>query len=126
MNSTSEKRADGLMGGLILIAVGAVFLLLQQGILQAAGIRDWWPLIVVAVGLAKLVSGDGERRRGGLWLLFVGGWMLLNTNHLYGLSWHNSWPILVIGLGTMLTLGAIFPARRRGCGPQETEAGNGN
>jgi hypothetical protein len=122
MNSTSEKRVDGLMGGLILIAVGAVFLLLQQGILRMAGIWDWWPLIVVAMGLGKLVSGGAKRRRDGLWLLFVGGWLLANTQHLFGLNWQNSWPVMVIGLGMLLSLGALFPVGRRGC----AEADNGN
>jgi hypothetical protein len=116
MNSTSDKRADGLMGGLILIAVGTVFLFWQQGLLQVAGIREWWPLMVVAIGLAKLVSGPAKRRRDGLWLLFVGAWLLANTQHFFGLSWQNSWPVMVIGLGVMLTLGALFPLDRPSVG----------
>jgi hypothetical protein len=107
--TTREKRADGLVGGLILIALGAVFLLGQQGLFGAAGIRDWWPLIVVALGVGKLVTGgDGRRRRGGFWLVFIGLWLLANTNHFFGLDWHNSWPIVLIGAGLMMTINALL------------------
>jgi|RhiMethySRZTD1v2_1073278.scaffolds.fasta_scaffold2345041_1 cell wall-active antibiotic response 4TMS protein YvqF len=107
-----EKRTDGVVGGVILITLGVIFLLEQQGLLAFAGIRNWWPLIVVAVGLAKLIGGgSGRRRRGGLWVLFVGLWLLANANHYWGLDWHNSWPIMVIGFGTMLVLGSLFGDR---------------
>ena len=93
---------------------------------RIAGIRDWWPLIVVAIGAAKLIGGDAERRRGGLWLLFVGGWLLANTNHFFGLDWGNSWPVMVIGVGVMLTFGALFPVRKRdGEAPRAEETGDG-
>jgi hypothetical protein len=106
--TTREKRADGLVGGLILIALGAVFLLGQQGLFGVSGIRDWWPLIVVALGVGKLVSsGGGRRRRGGVWLVFIGLWLLANTNHYFGLDWHNSWPIVLIGSGVMITFNAL-------------------
>jgi hypothetical protein len=117
MNSNQEeKRGEGLVGGLILIALGVVFLLGQQGLFGLPGIREWWPLIVVAVGVGKLVgAGSGRGRRGGLWMLFVGLWLLANANHYLGLDWHNSWPILVIGGGVMMTLGALYgdSCRRR-------------
>jgi hypothetical protein len=103
------KRGEGLMGGLILIALGVAFLLGQQGLFGVAGVRDWWPLIVVAIGVGKLVGGgSGRRRRGGLWMVFVGLWLLANVNHYFGLDWHNSWPIMVIGGGVMMTLGALY------------------
>jgi hypothetical protein len=111
--TTREKRADGLVGGLILIALGAVFLLGQQGLFGVAGIRDWWPLIVVAMGVGKMVSsGSGRRRRGGIWLVFIGLWLLANTNHYYGLDWHNSWPIVLIGSGVMITVNALLGESR--------------
>ena len=111
--TTREKRADGLVGGLILIALGAVFLLGQQGLFGVSGIRDWWPLIVVALGVGKLVSsGGGQRRRGGVWLVFIGLWLLANTNHYFGLDWHNSWPIVLIGSGVMITVNALLGESR--------------
>jgi hypothetical protein len=114
-----EKRADGVVGGLILVALGVIFLLEQRGLLGFAGITSWWPLIVVAMGVGKLVGGgSGRRRRGGLWLLFVGVWLLANTNHYLGLTWQNSWPIMLIGFGVMLTLGAVFGDR---CGREEMQ-----
>lgn len=121
-NRNREKRTDGIVGGLILIALGVIFLLEQQGLLAFAGITTWWPLFVVAIGLAKLIGGgSGRRRRGGLWLIFVGLWLLANTNHYWGLDWHNSWPIMVIGFGTMLVFGALSDDRSAGEAVQHVE-----
>lgn len=114
MNAThNAKRADGLVGGLILITLGAVFFLSQQGFWEFDGLRHWWPLIVVAIGVGKLLGGD-ERRGGGLWLIFVGSWLLANTNHWFGLTWRNSWPVMIIGVGVMLTGKALLERRGEG------------
>jgi hypothetical protein len=106
---TNGKRVEGLVGGLILMVLGAIFLLDGQGLWAFDGLRGWWPLIVIAIAVGKLIGADtGERRGGGLWLLFVGAWLLANTQHVFGLRWHTSWPILIIGLGVMMTVKALY------------------
>ncbi len=119
-SKTKDKRAEGLVGGLILMVLGAIFLLDRQGLWDAGGLRSWWPLIVIAIAVGKLLGGDGGRRGNALWLLFVGVWLLVNTQHLFGLTWHDSWPILLIGFGVMLTGRALLA--RRGA---DQEVGDG-
>lgn len=114
MNATdNSKRAEGLVGGLILITLGVIFFLSQQDVWEFDGMRHWWPLIVVAIGVGKLIGGGAERRGGGLWLLFVGAWLLANTNRWFGLHWGNSWPVMIIGVGLMLTWRALFQRREQ-------------
>jgi len=42
--------------GLILIAIGVIFLLSNFGIIGSWG--EWWPLILIAIGLGMLLSRD--------------------------------------------------------------------
>lgn len=68
----------------------------------------WWPLILVAIGLGRLLGGRGRRDvQGGLWLIFAGLWLVANFEHLFGLTWQNSWPLMVIAGGAMLVWGAV-------------------
>lgn len=49
---------------IILILVGIYFLLEKQGLIPNIGplLRDWWPVLLIAAGIALLVS---RSRRGG-------------------------------------------------------------
>jgi hypothetical protein len=60
MRSHLESRAcagRGLVGGLILLTVGALFLLSNLGILGPELFRTWWPVLLIAIGVARLFGG---------------------------------------------------------------------
>ena len=40
---------------LVLIVVGSVLLLSKQGVIDPAFLRNWWPLLLIAVGVAGLL-----------------------------------------------------------------------
>lgn len=44
--------------GLILIAVGIIFLLSNLGIIGSWG--EWWPLILIAIGIGLLFSREED------------------------------------------------------------------
>ena len=49
--------------GIVLIIIGCVFLANNFGLLQFEWLRQWWPLILIAVGIWSLVThkrGDNE------------------------------------------------------------------
>jgi hypothetical protein len=98
--------------GLVVMLVGTVLLLDR---LEWWGVRlpDWgtvplWPWILVVLGLVRLsdsstdARGCQRGRRSGMWLLFVGGWGLLNEYRLFGIHYGHSWPILLIGAGVLI------------------------
>ncbi len=37
--------------------------------------------------------------RGGIWMIFIGIWGLLTEFQVFGLDYHTSWPLLIIGAG---------------------------
>ncbi|MCU1350394.1 MAG: transrane protein [Acidobacteria bacterium] len=113
MNDTQRRvDTDALFWGLILIGAGTLFLLdrLRIGDIHN-GIHHYWPMFLVAMGASRIVN----RRRfwSGVWLLIVGAWLQATVLHVNGLSWHSSWPLLLIGLGAMMVLRTLFEGARR-------------
>jgi cadmium resistance protein CadD (predicted permease) len=49
--------------GIILVVVGALLLANNFDLLPLHWMRQWWPLILIAVGLMSLVRPDRARRR---------------------------------------------------------------
>lgn len=123
MNATEDReRAHGgkLVAGVILIALGVFFLLFNLGMVEMDLPWEWWPLILVAIGAGRLVTADSQDdRRGGLWMILIGAWLLINFQRVFGLSWHNSWPLLIIASGGMI----IWQAMARPTTTQRSGAG---
>ena len=93
--------------GLVFIAVGLLLTLDQAGVLKAAGLFRWWPLLPVGIGLVKLRQplADGQRANGVA--LVVIGSLFLFVNVL---SWDKGWPLLMVGAGALLLWDAARPA----------------
>jgi hypothetical protein len=49
--------------GIILIIVGALLLANNFDVLPLGWLRQWWPAILIAVGVTSLVRPDRTRRR---------------------------------------------------------------
>ena len=104
MNDVVRRKLDpdSLFTGLVLVAAGIAFLTGDFGNV----IRHWWPMLVVLVGIPKLF-----RLRtlwAGLWLISVGAWLQLVQLHAFGMSYRNSWPLLMIVVGAGIVLRAVF------------------
>ena len=76
--AVSMKFTPRLIVGLTIITLGLIFTLDNLEVIDAGNALDYWPLALVAVGLAKLA--DAQRTKawisGSLWL-FVGAWWTL-------------------------------------------------
>jgi predicted membrane protein len=92
-----------LLPGLILVGIGALFLLNN---LHIVFIRDWiryWPAILIAIGLFKMVDSNssGDRIVGGI-LTVVGALFLGETLGIPYLGWRDFWPLTLIAIGLLL------------------------
>ncbi len=89
--------------GVILIAVGAGFLLENTvGFPFGEVFEIWWPLILVAVGVVQIINRP-NKLMGGLVLIGLGG--LLIANHLTGTDfWATALPLglILFGIGFLL------------------------
>ena len=109
MNDVVRKLdARALATGIILIGLGVLFLL---GNFHDV-IREFWPMIIIIVGIGQLF----ERRSAGsgVGLILIGTWLQLVRLHVFALTFQNSWPLLLIGIGAIIALRALFDVRKEG------------
>lgn len=103
-----RQRSSGhVFVGLVIVLVGLVMLAERTGLDGIHLSGHFWPFILIALGAVKSLDpgehgGRRRSRRGGLWLMYVGGWGLVNEFHLFGLDYGSSWPLLIIGAGVGL------------------------
>lgn len=117
----SEREHNGgrLVVGLFLMALGALLLLDQIGMLHVHALHRLWPLLLIGLGVAKIVQpSERDGRWGGYWLLLVGLYCGASVWHWFGLEWRTSWPLMVIAAGGMIVARALAGPRPRW--PQST------
>jgi hypothetical protein len=93
----------GVVPGLVLVAVGALFFLNNLHIFH---VRDWlrfWPAVLIAIGIVKLVDStySGGRVFGGI-LVGFGGLYLARTLGYIDIGMGEIWPLFLVGLGLLL------------------------
>lgn len=93
------------LSGLLLIALGAIFLADQLGVMNAGHVlRTWWPAALIVAGLLHLREGPSTPI-GPLVLLAVGTALLLSKLGVVQLSSVGRlWPIALIAMGLHLLL----------------------
>jgi len=98
--------------GVAILLVGVAFTLDNVGVLDADEVIDYWPLLLVAVGAAKLVDAPrtGAWLTGGLWIL-VGVWWTLHNLAIVDFHPIDFWPVFLIIAGMFLVKRALRPAR---------------
>lgn len=108
----SGVRIHRVVIGVGLATLGVLLLLDRSGMLVDQTIGRWWPLILVGLGMARIVK-PGRRRRSGLWLVFIGMWLLVDQLDI--MAAHDSWPFIIVFAGILIIWRAVADARA----PQE-------
>lgn len=91
--------------GLLLVALGALFLLDQAGWIDAGRlIGDWWPLAIIGFGVVQLA----ERPRslvGPLIVIGIGAALLVGQLDLVGDNvWNLVWPLALVLIGLAILI----------------------
>jgi len=104
--------------GVILIILGAAFLLDQLNIVEFGSlIGTYWPLILIVTGAYNLLKKN-IRPISGLILIFIGAFFQLKELELLSSDvWRYFWPVLLIVIG----LGIIFSQNYRAKVPAMSE-----
>jgi hypothetical protein len=96
--------------GSFLIALGILFLVERSGIWGMSGMGDWWPLILIVIGITHLI----ERRVGSaLTMILLGAWFLAVTSGWRGLTYGNSWSLVLVAVGVGIVVKALTGEERR-------------
>lgn len=97
----TKKRLGGQVAvGVLMIAVGAIFLLDNLYYLDMGPLWRYWPLIFVVFGIQKLVNAEKRDDFGSaIWLFFLAAWLFVSFNHVWDLDFGDTWPFLIIAWG---------------------------
>jgi hypothetical protein len=109
--------------GVFLVIAGCILLLDRFDIFTFGSAWRFWPLIVITVGLGRVADAHDSRERSkGFFWIFIGSWLLAAELHLFGLTYHNSWPILLIGVGVSMLVRSTFGTSRHTVVTENTHA----
>lgn len=104
------------VGAVILIGLGCIFLLNNLGWFHFHGLEDWWPMVLIALGVGLFVKRTSAcpcircRCRvvmGPAILVTLGVLFLLNTLNVYDFG--ATWPFLLIVIGIVKVLQTSGP-----------------
>jgi hypothetical protein len=108
---------SGLVLGIFLLGLGAVMLAINLGYALPLGWWQYFPLLLIVLGLWGIVAPNRHLdRSGGIWLLATGIYCVIGVFSLFGLGWGGAWPIFVIAAGLS------FIVRRGRYGPRHPHA----
>lgn len=100
---------DHLFSGLVLIAIGVGALMEQQGYGVLAFLKTQWPLAIAALGVLRLLTARRARHVGSAgFLLVLAGWLYGCETAYLGMSYGNSWPLLLLALGLSKVVSGLW------------------
>jgi predicted membrane protein len=98
-----------LIVGAAIALFGVVLVLDRLNLIVADQVLRWWPAVIVAFG--ALIYTQSRRFGGGvngIIVMLIGGWLLLNSTGIMRVRfWDMFWPLVLIGIGSMLVMQAL-------------------
>lgn len=113
----SRWFAPRLFLGLVVVTLGFIALFDNLGFIEVDHAWRYWPLLLVALGLARMLRPAGAPGRfAGFLFFFLGVWILLRNIDVIPYSLFHFWPVIVVLIGARLVWGAVTRQAPRGPG----------
>src|SRR5580765_3263747 len=98
------------MVGLVMMAFGILWTLDNLGIMEAGPILRWWPLLIIALGVSRLVGiGHYRNMAAGSIITLVGAWLLAEQLDLIHMSVFALWPLMLVVFGVVILMRSSRP-----------------
>jgi predicted membrane protein len=109
----NRSPASGVVVGAVIVAIGLILLLDNMGIIRAHDFWRYWPLGLVALGLARITEGRPAAMIWGGFIAVIGVLIFLDTLDIILFNFNLIWPLAVILFGVSMLWKAI--ERRKVC-----------
>ena len=107
-----HKRVTAAVFGVILIGLGAIFMLQNFGIVDAGRPGSWWPVVLIGFGLSSLIAPkDAGDASSGAVLTALGAFFLLRNFDVVDWRFRDIWPAFLV-LGGVVLIARSFAERR--------------
>ena len=103
-----------LFSGFVFLTIGLVFLLGNMGFIDVNYVVRFWPVILIALGVMKMVESHDEFRSGsGVFFIVLGLLFLMGNFNILRIAFHDLWPLVLIGLGCLMLWRSTVVRRER-------------
>ena len=119
------RRMSRLVGGVLLLFLGAVFVLQNLGYVRAGRLADYWPLLLVWVGLTRMLARQGTVASGFV-IFALGVFFQLDRLDVILVPMRLFWPALLIVIGFGLIADALIGRRVGRHALPQSESGPGS
>lgn len=115
MRNRNVKRSmhSQLIVGVLVIAMGVLFLLDNLDIVNFHRAIAFWPMVFIVVGLVKLFDTSRPNFLMGGIFIAIGAVMMANRLGFFYISIHTFWPLVLIAVGCLVMYRAVERGRHR-------------
>jgi predicted membrane protein len=109
---------QGVIFAVIIIALGVLLFLDNIGLFRFHDIWQFWPVALIALGVAKLfdTKGIGGQVWAAMWIL-AGTAFLLDHLGIWHMHWGTVWPLALVAFGAIMLVNALDRHQRAPSGP---------
>jgi predicted membrane protein len=103
-----RSGSHGLFFGAIVVVIGCLLLLDNLGFIRFHDIWQYWPALLVAWGVSHVI--DSRTPAGWVWgamIALIGSFLLLDRLDIIEFNFALVWPIILIGFGISMLVGAM-------------------
>jgi|SRR5687768_2890731 len=106
--ASSLRVTPQIILGLLVIAFGVILTLDNLDYLEAGDILRYWPLLLVAFGLARLLGTNctSGRLSGGV-MVVIGLWLTADELAAFPLDFERWWPMILVAIGGLILFRAF-------------------
>jgi predicted membrane protein len=111
-----HKNQGRIFWGLLLIALGVIFLLDRMGRLDFGDlVGRYWPVIFILIGISILLSNNLKNIGSGVFFILFGTFFLLLRLRIFDQAvWRYLWPVAIIAVGLWILLRpALHPDKKK-------------
>jgi len=110
--------SQGVIFAVVMIGVGVFLFLDNIGLFRFRDIWQFWPVLPIALGVAKLFDSKGVASQvwASMWIL-VGAAFLLDHLGLWHMHWGTIWPLAIVAFGVTMLVNALDRHQRTPIGP---------
>ena len=121
MQTSPFRMTPQIILGLLIVAFGVILTLDNLDYLEAGDILRYWPLLLVAFGLARLLGTNctSGRLSGGV-MVFIGLWLTADELVAIPIDFERWWPMILVAIGGLILFRAFRGGTQRGPDTQLT------
>ena len=110
----NRSQNHGIFFGAVVVGIGSLLLLDNLGIVRFHDIWQYWPVLLILWGASHVINS--RTPSGWVWggvVALVGAFFLLDNLDIIVFNFHLLWPVLLIGFGVSVLVGAVERNRSR-------------